>query len=208
MMKIFYVFLLLWVVFTGCYNDFYHDSGLADGKHDCTVWEYLQTDHYNWDSVIVMIEHAGLKDVFDGTNPGFQQITFFAPTNLSINQFLFKTTDEAGEMVYSSVKEVPAELCREMLLAHVLDRRMMKEDFDYEVKGTLTGGTMVTTIGGVELRVYRTLTPYNGIPDIGPESLFFHAVLSGHIAMVASADIEMTNGVVHSLSYTYEFTEL
>lgn len=77
MMKIFYVFLVLWVVFTGCDNDFYHDSGLADGKHDCTVWEYLQTDHYNWDSVIVMIEHAGLKDVFDGTNPGFQQITFF-----------------------------------------------------------------------------------------------------------------------------------
>ena len=156
----------------------------------------------------MMIEHAGLKDVFDGTNPEFKQITFFAPTNLSINQFLFKTTDETGDMVYSSVKDVPVELCRKMLLAHVLDRRMMKEDFDYEVKGTLTGGTMVTTIGDVELRVYRTRTPYNGIPDIGPESLFFHAVISGHIAMVASADIEMTNGVVHSLSYTYEFTEL
>jgi len=207
-MKIFYVFWVLWVVATGCGNDFYHDSGLADGKHDYTVWEYLQTDHYNWDSVIVMIEHAGLKDVFDGTNPEFKQITFFAPTNLSINQFLFKTTDETGDMVYSSVKDVPMELCREMLLAHVLDQRMMKEDFDYEVKGTLTGGTMVTTIGGVELRVYRTRTLYNGIPDIGPESLFFHAVTSGHIAMVASADIEMTNGVVHSLSYTYEFTGL
>ena len=202
MMKIFYVFLVLWGVATGCGNDFYHDSGLADGKHDCTVWEYLQTDHYNWDSVIVMIEHAGLKDVFDGTNPEFKQITFFAPTNLSVNQFLFKTTGETGDMVYSSVKDVPVELCRKMLLAHVLNRRMMKEDFDYEVKGTLTGGTMVTTIGGVELRVYRTRTPYNGIPDIGPESLFFHAVTSGHIAMVASADIEMMNGVVHSLSYT------
>ena len=167
-MKIFYVFLVLWGVATGCGNDFYHDSGLADGKHDCTVWEYLQTDHYNWDSVIVMIEHAGLKDVFDGTNPEFKQITFFAPTNLSVNQFLFKTTGETGDMVYSSVKDVPVELCRKMLLAHVLNRRMMKEDFDYEVKGTLTGGTMVTTIGGVELRVYRTRTPYNGIPDIGP----------------------------------------
>ena len=207
-MKIFYVFLVLWGFATGCGNDFYHDSGLADGKHDCTVWEYLQTDHYNWDSVIVMIEHAGLKDVFDGTNPEFKQITFFAPTNLSVNQFLFKTTGETGDMVYSSVKDVPVELCRKMLLAHVLNRRMMKEDFDYEVKGTLTGGTMVTTIGGVELRVYRTRTPYNGIPDIGPESLFFHAVTSGHIAMVASADIEMMNGVVHSLSYTYEFTKL
>ena len=207
-MKIFYVFLVLWGVATGCGNDFYHDSGLADGKHDCTVWEYLQTDHYNWDSVIVMIEHAGLKDVFDGTNPEFKQITFFAPTNLSVNQFLFKTTGETGDMVYSSVKDVPVELCRKMLLAYVLNRRMMKEDFDYEVKGTLTGGTMVTTIGGVELRVYRTRTPYNGIPDIGPESLFFHAVTSGHIAMVASADIEMMNGVVHSLSYTYEFTKL
>ena len=93
MMKIFYVFLVLWVVFTGCDNDFYHDSGLADGKHDCTMWEYLQTDHYNWDSVIVMIEHAGLKDVFDGTNPEFQQITFLLPRIcLSINFCLKQRT--------------------------------------------------------------------------------------------------------------------
>ena len=203
-----YIFLIgVFCILCSC-EDYYHDSGLANGKHDCTMWEYFESQPGDWDSTMILIEHAGLKDVFDGTNPDYKEITFFGVTNLSIEQLLVKTIDDDWEPIYNRVKDIPVDLCRDMLLSHIIPGKMMKTGFDYEVKGTLTGGTMVTTIGGVELRVYRTLTPYNGIPDIGPESLFFHAVLSGHIAMVASADIEMTNGVVHSLSYTYEFTEL
>ncbi len=95
-----------------------------------------------------------------------------------------------------------------MLLSHVVPGRMMKTDFDYEVKGTLTGGTMVTTLSGVELRVYRTRSEYGGVPDIGAEGLAIHAIISGQMASVASANIETRSGVVHSLSYTYQFTEL
>ena len=43
-----------------CDKDNYIDSGTHAQKHDCTVWEYFQTDHANWDSLIVMIKHAGM----------------------------------------------------------------------------------------------------------------------------------------------------
>lgn len=44
----------------------YVDTGLANGKHDCTVWEYLHSQPDDWDSTIIMIEHAGMKEYFDG----------------------------------------------------------------------------------------------------------------------------------------------
>ena len=207
-MKNIHVLIGLLLAFGACNDNYYHDSGVANGKHDCTMWEYFQTDHENWDSTMILIEHAGLKDVFDGTNPGYKEITFFGVTNLSINQFLFKTTDDKREPLYNRIEDIPADLCREMLLSHIAAGKMMKTGFEYEVKGTLTGGTMVKTLSGIELRVYRTKSEYNGVPDIGAEGLAIHALVSGQMATVASADIEVTNGVVHALDYTYQFTRL
>ena len=49
----------LFSLLSSCDDDYFHDSGLADGKHDCTMWEYFQTDGENWDSTMILIEHAG-----------------------------------------------------------------------------------------------------------------------------------------------------
>jgi len=208
MKKYIAIWIGLLLAFSACDDNYYHDSGVANGKHDCTMWEYFQTDLENWDSTMVLIEHAGLKDVFDGTNPDYKEITFFGVTNLSINQFLFKTIDDGWEPLYNRIEDIPVELCREMLLSHVVAGKLMKPECEYEVKGTLTGGTTVKTLSGIELRVYRTRSSYSGIPDIGAEGLAIHAPVSGQMTTIASADIEVTNGVVHSLDYTYQFTQL
>ncbi|WP_455509367.1 fasciclin domain-containing protein [Butyricimonas paravirosa] len=203
-----YIFLIgVFCILCSC-EDYYHDSGLANGKHDCTMWEYFESQPGDWDSTMILIEHAGLKDVFDGTNPDYKEITFFGMTNLSIEQLLVKMIDDDWEPIYNRVKDIPVDLCREMLLSHIIPGKMMKTGFDYEVKGTLMGGTMVTTLSGVELRVYRTKSSYGGVPDIGAEGLKIHAPVSGNMASIASADIEVTNGVVHALDYTYQFTQL
>ena len=49
------------VVLGACTDYQYVDTGLANGKHDCTVWEYLHSQPDDWDSTIIMIEHAGMK---------------------------------------------------------------------------------------------------------------------------------------------------
>lgn len=188
-------------------NDF-HDSGLANGKHNCSMWEYMQKDPRNWDSVRLMIQRAGLQQLFEGTNPEYPEITFFGPVNYSVVRFLLKTTDEEGNRLYRSVQDVPADVCRQMVLSHILPRRMMKEDFDYENKGTDTGGSILQTLTGIDLRIYRIKSPYYDIPDLGPEYLAIHALEKGYKVNVSSADIETTNGVVHSLSNTYEMVEL
>ena len=87
-----------------CDKDNYIDSGTHAQKHDCTVWEYFQTDHANWDSLIVMIKHAGMIEYFDATNK--DEITIFAPTNHSINQYL-KHSMITGNVVTKRLRTFP-----------------------------------------------------------------------------------------------------
>lgn len=204
------VSIIIGIVFLlgACGKDNFHDSGLANGKHDCSMWEYMQKDPHNWDSVRLMIQRAGLQQLFEGTDPAYPEITFFGPVNYSVVRFLLKTTDEEGKRLYQSIQDVPVDTCRQMVLSHILPRRMMKEEFDYEVKGTDTGGSILQTLTGIDLRVYRIKSPYYDIPDLGPEYLAIHALEKGYKADIASANIETTNGVVHSLSNTYEMVEL
>lgn len=57
------IFLLV-VLGSSCTKYDYIDGGLVKGVHDCSMWDYFHTDSYDWDSTIVMIEHAGLKSSF------------------------------------------------------------------------------------------------------------------------------------------------
>lgn len=202
--RYFIIAFILGCLCSACEKDYFVDGGKADGNFDGTVWEYLSSNHGKWDSLVVAIGHAGLIDVFD--NPD-APLTLFGPTNLSINQFLFKTVDENGNRLYQSVTDIPKELCRRMVLSYVVSGIKMRTDFDYEVKGTLEGGTLVQSLSGAEIRVFRRKTDYGSIPDAGAEELYIHATASGHIVLCVSADIKPTNGVVHALSTTHQWTE-
>lgn len=208
-MKKILVLLLGAFALYGCVEDNYHDSGLANGYFDGTVWEYMHSNH-EWDSAIVVIERAGLVGIFDGSDPICREgLTFFGFTNFTVWQFL-AYTKEGGQRKYRCIADIPAELCRQMVLDYVVPGKRMKAVFDYEVRGTLTGGTEVETLSGKTLRVYRTKTPdpNTGEPDKGPEGMGVHAIGSGHVAAIASADNEADNGVVHALAYTFQWTEL
>ena len=89
------------------------NTGLADGKFNGNMYEYFQANHYDWDSLVLMIDRAGLKDVFTGERAGFEKITFFGPTNLSILRWMI-------EQGYNAVREIPEATCRELILRHIV----------------------------------------------------------------------------------------
>lgn len=195
---------------TGCVDNNYHDTGLANGVYDGTVWEYMKAGS-QWDSAVLIIERAGLTGIFDGTDPEYREgITFFGFTNFTVWRFMANTLDKNRKRKYTRVSDMPVELCRRMTLDYVIKGKRMKDSFGYEIPGTLQGGTEVKTLSGVSLRVYRIKTPHpdTEIPDKGPEFLGIHALKSGHRAMIASSDNEADNGVVHSLPYTFLWSEL
>lgn len=204
-----YMMVLFLFIFGGCTKYDEINTGIHDGKHDCMMLEYFQNGRGSWDSLVIAIRHAGIEDIFSGKATGYEHgITFFGMTNYSIKHFLKHTLDENGERIYMQVTDIPRDLCRTMILSHVIEGKMMMQDFDYEVKGTLDGGTVKKTLTGKDLRIYRITSPEGNIPDAGPEYLGIHALESGVIALIESCNIETTNGVVHSLRSEYEWTEL
>lgn len=204
--------LIIWVVILICScskDDYFHDSGKADGKFDGSVMEYLESDtKNNWDSAVVIIRRAGLEDLFRGKDPDYPEITFFGFKNFSVAQYLFNTLDEDGHPLYNCIADIPADQCRKMVLCHVVAGKYMMQDFDYEIKGTHDGGTWKENLAGTRLRIYRIQNSFNGIPDLGAEKLAFESETTQISVIVASCNIEPENGVVHSLRTTYQWSEL
>ena len=49
-----FVFMITLVSCNTDYN--YIDSGLSNGVHDCTMYDYFKTNSYNWDTTRLMID--------------------------------------------------------------------------------------------------------------------------------------------------------
>ena len=134
-----------------CTNYQYIDTGLANGKHDCTVWEYLHSQPDDWDSTILLIENAGMKAYFDGSMPN-QQITFFGVTNLSILRMMLDHNveiEEDGEL-WNKVSDIPEEVCQYILNQLIVPQRLTVNDVP---KGNLEE----TTGKEIDGKVYSTL---------------------------------------------------
>ena len=203
-MKPFILFSLIAALlsFTGCDSN-YIDTGLANGNHDCPMYEYFLSDHANWDSLVLLIERADLIELVSGKDPDHPQITMLGITNLSIKSTLLSTLDDGGNQKYRCIADLPQALCRDLILSHTFDTRMLRTQFAPEIKGTQEGGTVITTLSGREIRVYLKEGNEWGI-DLGANAIGVEFKTPANIiADVASGDIQTVNGVVHSMAYTY-----
>ena len=88
---IFFLCLLFIGGLTACTNYDFVETGRAQAYHDTSMLTYLKGDSYNYSYLVHLIERAGLNDVFEGKSEYGNQITFIAPTNLSIRRYLLKT---------------------------------------------------------------------------------------------------------------------
>lgn len=131
--------LLTTLCMCSCTKYNYVDGGTANGIHNCSMWEYFESHLTDWDSTMIMIEHAGLKPIFEGKG-GYDQISFFGVTSLSIvhfildhNQELDDLKDYYGEEVDESeywhrVTDIPAETCARILKDLIITKRLMLEE--------------------------------------------------------------------------------
>ena len=186
----------------------YINGGTANGIHDCTMWEYFHTNSYDWDSTVVMIEHAGLKSLFDGTGE-YKQITFFGLTSNSILRYMLENN-------YERVTDIPVGKCQDIIQKLVAPKRIMLND--------VPRGNRIQSGGGIEsafveydglvfdcirgsLFLWTQRMAYNDIEDTGEIALYIASrnQYGTRNERVASTDIQTTNGVVHSLNYDFRF---
>ena len=197
--------IVMVVVFASCTKYGYIDGGIANGVHDCTMWEYFHTDSYNWDSTIIMIEHAGLKSLFDGTGE-HKQITFFGLTSPSIRRYML-------ENGYDHVTDIPEGKCKDILQKLVITGRLMLKDVPMGNR-IVKGGGEVTEYDGKrspalrgELFLWTFRQEYEGVQEAGAVvlNLASRNVNGSRNEVIASSNIQTTTGVVHSLNYDFRF---
>lgn len=214
--------LLVVLGFCSCTNYHYHDGGLANGKFEGSLWEYLHSRSYDWDSTVIMIEHAGMKDYFDGTLYG--EVTFFGVTNQSIARYILDHDSDTavirkGEQ-WNEVRGMDAAECAHMLKQLIIpNQRMMMEDFprgrwdqaigeNNSIYYIATGGKEIECVEG-KLFCWTYQDDYNQVPEKGAVHLHFIPVGQVYAGeQIASSNIETDNGVVHSLSYDFRLDRI
>lgn len=210
MKKIVYMGILagmLLLLFGSCSKDNFIKTGLSNGKYDGNMLEYMRAPghSYDWDSTVLLIERAGLVDLFEGKT--YEQITFFGPTNHSIRRWMIRKA-------YTRIQDLDPTLCREILLRHVIVGKYMREEIPLG-KGSVDvnnpigeGGAVFTTLEGNRIWAYTFRDAWNKVPETGALSLYMTSVDKKKKINIASTDIEPNNGVVHSLHYDFTLEEM
>lgn len=205
---------LMVVLGSSCTKYDYIDSGLANGKHDCSMWDYFHTDGYDWDSTIIMIEHAGLKSLFDGTGE-YKEITFFGLTNHSIRGYILDRnqglTEDDPDYLHR-VTDISPEKCKDVLEKLVMSKRVMLKDVPRGNRVSVLDkydereGMELSCVRG-KLFLWTVRDAWNNVQDVGAISLHIasHNVTGARNEVVASTDIQTTNGIVQALNYDFDF---
>lgn len=198
-------FCLAFLVFAmlSCTKNDFIKTGISKGQFPGTMIEYMESDSYNWDSTLLMIRTAGLENLFNGE----EKITFFGPTNHSIRRYMLEND-------IKRVVDMGEEFCRETLLRHVMKGKVMREEFPRGVDNTEggelvgEGGQIYTLMGGNKIWAYTFQEPYMDVPGVGAIALHVTSIDGKIVIPIASTDIEPTNGVVHSLGYSFTLGEM
>lgn len=198
------------------------ETGLSEGKHNTTMWDYFTSDPYNWSLTQELIVHADLKEVFTRKE---NNLTFFGPTNHSIRRYLLKKEKEMKDEAEQNgtpldpaftygIKDINKDDAKSMILTCVVPQRIMLDDIalgkaskDPEtVIGS--GGQKVKNMAGTELWIYTFITPFGRIPEAGAKALMVCSERLPWTQRTASNNIETLTGVVHSLQYNYTIGNL
>lgn len=209
MKKIIYIAMVCLTagLFASCTQYNFDDTGLANGKHETTMWDYFKGDKYNWELLCEMAERADLVPLFQGTSRYGKDFTFFGPTGHSIRRYLLDNGME-------TVADMPVADCRTFILNCVLPgRRVMLDDFKEGVKSSDPstpigkGGEQVQMASGKRLWIYTFREAYNNVPGKGPLRIHLVSPATTQTTDVASCNIETLTGVVHSLDYNFKLTD-
>ncbi|WP_018338178.1 fasciclin domain-containing protein [Butyricimonas synergistica] len=190
----------------GCTKDNFIATGVSDGRHDCSLLEYMMKHSYDWDSTVVMVRHAELTSLFENNELDghkYEGLTFFGPTNHSIRRYLM-------EQKKAQVTDLDPNMCRTLLLRCMIGKKYYMDDFKagehttgYVIVGE--GGDRYTTLAGTECWIYTVAANYNGVPYMGAKSIYIKMldVINQNKMEIASGNIEPNGCVVHALEYKF-----
>ena len=222
---------LLFFALSGCTKYDFIETGKAKAYHDMTMWEYFQTDDYNWSGLVRLVKRAGLEDLFQGKSTQYgSKITFLGITNHSIRRYLYRTyavktdgsesvedaitpSELSDEETMKLIDRIDVETARKIILDCVIPQEsILLDDFPAGRKSASgetigTGGKIYTMASGKQLWLYTFRDTYASVAGAGANRLHIVSPETKVTRDIASHNIQTRTGVVHSLQYDFTAAE-
>lgn len=202
------------VAFTACKkNDYIIGGDLHDPHVNMTTYDFLKTKPL-FDTLVILIDKAGLKDEINGDN------TFFAPTDYSIKSLLERRTliiqqKYQDENIKYTLDSLPIPELRDSLRSHLFAGKINREQLALENK-------VFKSLAGEDFSILlKEVDDYTGLNTTKPQYLYLTKIRSGLdpdpipddypdedkdiIDLVQTSGILTTNGVLHVLNNRHKF---
>jgi len=202
-------------------NEYFNNTGLANGQFDGTIMQYLESKPDYFDSLVKIINIAGMAEALNKPN-----ITFFAPPDSTIRAALFSANvfrEQNGRARINSVNEISPAIWRKHLSKYIFNFAKSLNDFSQVDFSNITsyGGQMYTSYAGRQMNIGAVYTDLvNRNPQTQTVTTIRYAgyrylvisfltspfsptqVSTWVTAPVSTANIRPNNGFVHIIKYS------
>lgn len=196
------------LMLNSCTNWQYIDTGKSYGEHNMTMWEYFKLDDYNWQLTREMIDHADMREKFEGST---RSMTFIGLTSHCIRKYMMDNE-------YKKVTDMDKQFCKETLEKFIIPQYILRDDpprgkYYEKVEGSSTtqvmeGGVKVDCLRG-SIWMFSYQQPFNNVPEAGEVSLNFVGLTASKPIQVrvASTNIITNSGVVQALPSNFNLND-
>lgn len=203
---------VLLVGITACQKkDYYADSGKHEAKFQGSVLQYLKSKPDMFDSVVRIIDLAGMNDIFDK-----EDITFFAPADSSVRttlRLLNERLATLGNQSVTSLSQIKPEVWRNQLSRYLFKGKKSLTDYPQLDPGNVSAypGRIYSSYDGEIMNVGVIYNDAGGVKYAGYRQLVLSYIPSQSTPLdyqswypvtVASVNIAPSNGYVHALHFS------
>ena len=205
----FLAILFFAATFAACKKDYYEDSGLQKGIYSESSLAFLQQRSFFFDSLVTVIQLAGMDPVLEDSS-----ITFFAPTNHAIAKAMNQINKERNSNFKDSLRlqDIPQEIWRKFISHYTFREKYMLKDIARRDPSQLNvySGMNLESWDGYIMNLGVVFSNYSSTKDVGPRKVTITDI--GDLAKpnnvtssIATSDLQTKNGIIHVLDDNHEF---
>jgi hypothetical protein len=189
-------------------DDYLVDGGKAKANYDGTILDYLKSRPDYFKELVEVIDYADMNDVLES-----KEVTFFAPTDWSINKSLKRLSDYRynflGQDSVTNIRQVKPEVWKELLSLYIVEDKYIAKDIpqlDTLLMDSYPGQAFVS-YNGRPMNIGLVYNDANGIRYAGYRQMLYSYV-NNFVdkdmvnAYIATSDIQPKNGAIHVIRFT------
>lgn len=191
-----FVFIFSIYLFTSCKKDDYIVGGQPQSTQvNVTTYDYLKSNSQGlFDSLVLIIDAAGIKDLVNQQN-----LTFFAPTDYSIDDYLsYRTkqeqiTDPFRQWSFDSLMKYDLPKFADSMKVYFIDKALTFDQLTND-------GAIYSTLHGSDKAVvsYEYATPddpwYNPVLSVQPQVVHYTYLYQQLTPPIVATDISSDEG--------------